>query len=123
MDSSEEDFQIINQMYKRIMNEDKYLCVEAQKNLNAGAFVNGELHPRMEKGPLFFQTIVRSLVQEHYDHEKSEQREIWPARQKLPRDAVVSHKDLDFSALLSASQSQGCGAPECCLSRTMQSQA
>ena len=77
--SSEEDFQLINEMYKRIMSEDKYLCTEAQKNIGRGVFVNGLLHPRMEKGPLYFQSVVRDLLYEHFDREKDAGKQIWPA--------------------------------------------
>ena len=48
--SSEEDFRTIADTYARVMKEDKALCDRAQANLNAGVFVNGELHPRWEKG-------------------------------------------------------------------------
>ncbi|KAF9885292.1 hypothetical protein FE257_013093 [Aspergillus nanangensis] len=81
-DSTDADFNLISDMYKRIMSEDKYLCIQSQKNLNAGIFVNGELHPEMEKGPLHFQRTVREVVTEH--RQKEEQAgglEIWPATQ------------------------------------------
>ena len=48
--SSEEDFRTIADTYARVMKEDKALCDRAQANLNAGVFINGELHPRWEKG-------------------------------------------------------------------------
>ncbi|GAB1199276.1 hypothetical protein APSETT444_008622 [Aspergillus pseudonomiae] len=82
--SSEEDFQLINEMYKRIMSEDKYLCTEAQKNIGRGVFVNGLLHPRMEKGPLYFQSVVRDLLYEHFDREKDAGKQIWPAGLEVP---------------------------------------
>ncbi|KAK0289106.1 hypothetical protein LTR35_000482 [Friedmanniomyces endolithicus] len=95
--SSEEDFQLVNNIYKRIMSEDKYLCDLAQKNLQAGIFVNGELHPRMEKGPLYFQKVCRDVVTGHHAREKREGREVWPARQTLPRvGAEASEKDVEF---------------------------
>lgn len=81
------------------MTEDKYLCNLTQKNLNSGVFVNGELHPTMEKGPLYFQQAVREIVQAHHSREQAEKREIWPARQQLPTGtagAGVSGKDIDF---------------------------
>lgn len=99
---------MINAMYKRIMSEDKYLCDETQKNLNAGVFVNGELHPRMEKGPLYFQKVVRDIVLEHHKREEKAKHEIWPARQALPRTASVTEKDMEFCSNL------GCQATECC---------
>ncbi|KAF2186008.1 ISP domain-containing protein [Zopfia rhizophila CBS 207.26] len=101
--SSEEDFQLINQMYKRIMSEDKVLCDLAQKNLNAGVFINGEMHPRMEKGPLYFQKVVRDTVTEHHKREKAAKQEIWPARQNLPNNALVSQEDVEFCTGLACS--------------------
>jgi phenylpropionate dioxygenase-like ring-hydroxylating dioxygenase large terminal subunit len=53
-DSSEEDFRTIADTYARVMKEDKALCDRAQANLNAGVFINGELHPRWEKGMFCF---------------------------------------------------------------------
>lgn len=93
-DATEEDFDKIDSMFKRILSEDKYLCNEAQKNLNAGVFVNGEMHPRMEAGPLYFQSRVRELVSQHHEREKAAGREITPAEQVLPRDAADSQSDL-----------------------------
>ncbi|KAF9889815.1 hypothetical protein FE257_006905 [Aspergillus nanangensis] len=110
--SSDDSFNTINQMFKRIMTEDKYLCTQAQENLNHGVFVNGELHPRMEKGPLYFQTVVRDLVQDHHDREKEAGAEIWPARQTLPQTATTSQEDIEFCSKLDA-QGQakgGCGS-------------
>jgi hypothetical protein len=101
--SSDEDFQVINDMYKRIMSEDKYLCANAHKNIQAGVFVNGELHPKMEQGPLFFQKLVRELVTEHHNKEKKARKEIWPARQTLTGNAEVSEKDLAFCSSVDCS--------------------
>lgn len=109
--SSDEDFELINAMYKRIMSEDKYLCVYTQKNLNTGVFVNGELHPTMEKGPLYFQSVVRGLVLEHHKREEAAQREIWPARQALPGDASTSQEDMNFCSKLT---SQSKAEDACC---------
>jgi hypothetical protein len=101
--STDEDFQAINNIYKRIMSEDKYLCTNAHKNIKAGVFVNGELHPKMEQGPLFFQGLVRDLVTAHHGQEKKAQREIWPARQNLPGSAEVSEKDISFCSSVECS--------------------
>jgi hypothetical protein len=99
--SSEEDFQTINQMYKRIMTEDKGLCTLAQKNIGTGVFVNGELHPHLEKGPLYFQKVCRDIVTEWHKREKAAKQEIWPARQAP--DASGSKEDEDFCNGLSCS--------------------
>ena len=55
--SSEQDFRTIADTYARVMKEDKALCDRAQANLEAGVFINGELHPRWEKGQ--FDAIAR----------------------------------------------------------------
>lgn len=104
--SSDEDFQVINDIYKRIMSEDKYLCANAQQNINAGIFVNGELHPKMEQGPLFFQKSVREAVTAHYNQERKAKHEIWPARQNLPSTATVSEKDIGFCSTMDCSKMQ-----------------
>ena len=103
--SNDEDFQLISDMYKRIMSEDKYLCANAQKNINRGVFVNGEMHPRMEKGPLYFQNEVRQIVQDHRAKEVLANAEIWPARQILPQTAnsKKAEEDVNF-----------CSAVDCC---------
>lgn len=98
--SSDEDFNVINEMYKRIMSEDKVLCTNAQKNLNAGIFVNGEMHPELEKGPLFFQKTVREIVTAHWKKEQQAGREIRPAQQVI---ASASQSDANF-----------CTAVDCC---------
>lgn len=94
--SSDSDFKLISEMYARVMSEDKVLCTRAQENLNAGVFVNGEMHPRCEKGPLYFQSTVREMITSHYQEEKSLGMEIWPARQKLPESAQVSKEDIEM---------------------------
>ncbi|KAJ5569473.1 uncharacterized protein N7459_008903 [Penicillium hispanicum] len=88
-DATDEDFNLISDMYKRIMAEDKYLCINTQKNLNAGVFVNGELHPEMEKGPLHFQTTVRDVVTEHRRKEQATGHEIWPAQERVRPQAAI----------------------------------
>ncbi|RMZ88477.1 hypothetical protein DV736_g4295, partial [Chaetothyriales sp. CBS 134916] len=104
--SSDEDFQLINEIYKRIMSEDKVLCDAAQRNINSGVFVNGEMHPKMEKGPLYFQKLVRESVTQHYKREQAAKAEIWPARQTLPTTASTTQKDLEFCSGLACFTNQ-----------------
>lgn len=80
-------------MYKRIVAEDKALCEGSQKNLNAGVFVNGQLHPKLEHGPLFFQKVHREAIKAHIRLEQEAKKRIWPAQQKLPLAAIVSRED------------------------------
>lgn len=47
--AADEEFKAINDFYVQVLNEDKELCEAAQRNLSAGLFVNGELHPEKEK--------------------------------------------------------------------------
>lgn len=102
--ASDEEFELINILYKQIMSEDKDLSIQAQKNVEAGA-VDGELSTKAEKEPLYFQTAVRELVTKHQRLEEQAGREIWPARQILPGDAATSQGDIDFCSKLT-SQSQ-----------------
>jgi hypothetical protein len=81
--STETDFRLISDMYERVMREDKVLCTNAQRNLERGVFVNGQLHPKYEKAPLFFQETCREVVTEHYEKEVAEGREIAPAKQSV----------------------------------------
>lgn len=103
--STDADFQFIDAMYKRIMSEDKFLCDLTQKNLNAGIFINGELHGRMEKGPLYFQNFIREEVMGHWKREQAGKSEIWPARQRLLGDGKgrVSQADISFCSGLACS--------------------
>lgn len=81
--ASDADFHRIADMYERVMREDKVLCTRAQENLQRGVFVNGLLHPKYEKAPLFFQKTAREVVQRHFKQEKEAGREIWPAKTRV----------------------------------------
>ncbi|WYZ42408.1 hypothetical protein EsH8_VI_000107 [Colletotrichum jinshuiense] len=105
-DAKEEDFTYISEFFKQVLREDKDLCNGAQKNLNAGIFVNGELHPRVEKGPLFFQQITRDLVMTHREKEDEQGSEIWPATPK-PDVADRTEEDVSFCRGLDCGGNQG----------------
>ena len=90
--SSGEEFHLMSDMYERVMREDKVLCTNAQKNLDRNVFTAGELHPKFEKAPLFFQSTVREVIREHFDREKVH-GEIWPAKHKLPCKREVNDED------------------------------
>ncbi|WQF88075.1 Putative aromatic-ring-hydroxylating dioxygenase, alpha subunit, rieske [2Fe-2S] iron-sulfur [Colletotrichum destructivum] len=109
--AGDEDFDRINQFYKQVLQEDKDLCNGAQKNLNNRIFINGQLHPEKEKGPLYFQDTVRELVMSHRAQEEKENggKEIWPASPK-PTQAMKTAKMLEeelFCAGLAAGPCQG----------------
>ena len=94
--SSKEDFEKVDAIYKRIMSEDKDLCKGSQSNLDRNVFVNGQMHPELEQGPLYFQNWVRKAVTSHKALENVAGKEIWPARQTLDDDAAASQRDIDF---------------------------
>ena len=105
--SSDADFKLISDMYARVMREDKVLCNNTQKNLDRNVFTSGQLHPKYEKAPLFFQSTIREVITEHFEREKAEGREIWPAKPKLPCNAQVSEKDEELCAALSCGTQNG----------------
>lgn len=80
-DASDADFDSINQIYKRVLSEDKWLCNETQQNLVSGTYVNGPLHPEYESGPIYLQGLVRSLLSEHRKKEEQHNSRIWPTAQ------------------------------------------
>ena len=106
--SADSDFKLISEIYARVMSEDKAICQVQQANLNANVFINGELHPKWEKAPLFFQQSVREAVTEHYKREKEAGREIWPAMMQLPAGSDVSEMDLEIcNAICSGGPKEG----------------
>ncbi|KAL3481781.1 Rieske [2Fe-2S] iron-sulfur domain-containing protein [Aspergillus californicus] len=99
--SAESDFKLISNMYARVMGEDKVLCTNAQRNLERGVFTSGQLHPKFEKAPLFFQSTVRDVISEHFEREKDAGKQIWPAKHRLTtRDVEGSDKDEAICAAL-----------------------
>ncbi|KAJ5819410.1 hypothetical protein N7474_005001 [Penicillium riverlandense] len=105
--ATEEDFNLISDMYKRIMSEDKYLCIQSQKNLNVGVFVNGQLHPEMEKGPIHFQKTVREVVTDHRKKEAAAGHEIFPAQQRTRNNTGVSQDSFVFRTGMDSSEKAG----------------
>lgn len=105
---SDADFELINSIFKRIMSEDKRFCDLTQKGFNAGDLVNDEIHPRMEKGPLYFQGLVRDILVEHHQREEKAKKEIWPARQAFPKTASVTEQDLQFCSNLACQANSEC---------------
>lgn len=104
--SVEKDFRAISDLYAQVVSEDKVLCELAQRNLNAGIFINGQMHARLEKGPLLFQATNRRMIREHYELERKAGHEIWPARQTLPGSATVSQEDEDLCSGLACQTDQ-----------------
>jgi len=101
--ATDEQFAAISEPYARVMAEDKLLCIGQQRNLDRGVFVSGLLHPVYEKAPLFFQSKVREAVREHWEREKRDGKEVWPARQKIINFSVEGERDEEICEGL------GCG--------------
>ncbi|BCR90350.1 aromatic ring-hydroxylating oxygenase subunit alpha [Aspergillus chevalieri] len=94
-EATDEEFAEITSCFRQILSEDKDLCTGAQKNLNSGIFLNGELHPQAEKGPLFFQALTRDIVTSHHEQEEQQGAAIWPATPKQ-MTGEQTKADMDF---------------------------
>ncbi|KAI8687446.1 Choline monooxygenase, chloroplastic [Fusarium sp. Ph1] len=77
--TDDDNFKRINEFFNQVLQEDKDLCNGTQKNLEGGIFINGQLHPEKEKGPIFFQETIRQVVMEHRAREEEAGHDIWPA--------------------------------------------
>lgn len=82
-DASDETFEYINQIFKVVLREDKDLCNGAQKNLNAGIFTNGQLHPRVEKVREDSVDVTQTLAQSLTSYKGSS---LFSSAYKGPRD-------------------------------------
>jgi hypothetical protein len=78
------EFEDMDKFMKQIENEDRVLCMHAQKNLNAGVYDTGPLHWHSEKGVRYFKSLVKEAVVSHRREEQKIGHEIWPA-QRLTR--------------------------------------
>lgn len=96
-DASDEDFNNIDQVFKRILAEDKWLCNLTQKNLDSGVFVNGQMHSSYESGPLYLQRLVKEAVMSHRAEEVKQKKDIWPASPK----AATIHSSVQEDAFCS----------------------
>lgn len=109
-------FNQINAFYRQVLEEDRQLCNAAQKNLDAGIIVNGELHPEKENGPIHFQSTVRRDVMEHRKREEEQGgREIWPAVPEVEgemRTGKLVEEEKFCETLEAASMNCMAGQPE-----------
>ncbi|OQE39254.1 hypothetical protein PENCOP_c007G03548 [Penicillium coprophilum] len=112
--SSDEEFDIINETHQRIMSEDTELSINTHSNFSPKASVNGRIPSPLEEGSVHFQTIVRDLITDHHKREQDAGEEIWPARQRLPREETVSKEDMDFCSKLTSNDTSALTAGGCC---------
>lgn len=99
--ATDEDFDHINQFFKRVLAEDKWLCNLTQNDLNAGIYVNGQLHSEHEQGPLYFQSLVSKTIKDHKEQENRQGKEIWPASQIVSGKGTL--QELEFCSGLACS--------------------
>ncbi|EXJ63125.1 hypothetical protein A1O7_03570 [Cladophialophora yegresii CBS 114405] len=91
-DCTDQDFEDLDKFFKQVEAEDKYLCTNAQKNLNAGGYVTGPLHPHREKGVLHFKSLIKRLLVEHGNQEKILGREITPVNRSPDNTDIVEEE-------------------------------
>lgn len=99
-DAKPELFNLVNDLYKQVMSEDKTMVCGVQQNLERGLFVNGQLHPRVESAALHTQAKAREAVFEHRKMEEETGAAIWPAVRKVEGDEATK-MDEEFCARLS----------------------
>lgn len=78
--ATDEDLAPIQEIYKRLENEDKALFDKAQKNVNRDISPSGELRQQRTEAALWFQKLTKDEIMEWQRREKVLGREIWPAR-------------------------------------------
>lgn len=100
---NDEDFKKTDEFFKQIESEDKFLCTNAQKNLNAGGYVTGPLHPHNEKGVLHFKSLVKEMVTKHWQKEKELGREI-AAFRRNPHNPSVDEEELFCKSVCAGSE-------------------
>lgn len=68
------------EFFKQVEKEDKWLSDTDQVNLDSTTYTSGPLHPDMEKAVTKFETLLRSVLKQHHEKEKSAGNQIWPAK-------------------------------------------
>lgn len=93
-DATDEEFNEVDAFFKQVESEDKGLCNAAQRNLNAGVYVTGDLNSFNEKGVLYFQKLLKDAVVAHREEEKKAGDEIWPTRRMAARTGI--QEEIEF---------------------------
>ncbi|KAM0554746.1 hypothetical protein ACHAPJ_006818 [Fusarium lateritium] len=93
-DATDEEFDEVDNFFKQVESEDKSLCNAAQKNLNAGVYVAGDLNSFNEKGVLYFQKLLKEAVVQHRQDEQKHGKENWPAKRMTSRSGI--QEEIDF---------------------------
>jgi choline monooxygenase len=73
--------------------EDLEMCEQIQKNLNAGKFTVGPLHPNRENGVIFFHDLIRASLATY----KSEKATVSVSMDEKPHDGCgCKHSEVEF---------------------------
>ena len=100
-DATDENFNETDGFFKRVLAEDRWLSNMTQEHLNSGVYLNGEMHPNFESGPLYLQRLFQGAIMAHHDEEEKQEKEIWPAAQKAVATSTTA-EELDFCSSLGA---------------------
>lgn len=107
-DASDEEFKELDDFFKQVENEDKNLCNGAQRNLNAGVYVNGELQPFNEKVRLedkcthLSQEINPPLLGRPLFSKSCEAKPLYSSRGgRIQRKGDMAHHEKDFRVYVS----------------------
>ncbi|KAJ6525003.1 Rieske domain-containing protein [Mycena capillaripes] len=98
-DATDEDFNATHEFFRQVEQEDKYLCTNAQKNMESGMYTPGPLHLRQEHGVLYFQSLIRDALTKHRELEEMEGRKIYPA---LPDGGLRTQEEMFCNKVESA---------------------
>lgn len=101
-----ETFESVDKFFKQVESEDKLLCTNAQKNLNAGGYVAGPLHPHNEKGVAHFQMLVKTILVGHRKQEQEQGKTIAPAM-RMPENANTEQEKLFCEGLCTQNSNSG----------------
>lgn len=101
--ASDASFNATDAFFKQVEGEDKFLCENAQKNLEAGGYVAGPLHPHNEKGVLHFQSLLKRILTEHRFQEGQVGATIIPSR-RMPENQSINEEDIFCASLCNNSE-------------------
>lgn len=93
-DATDKEFEEVDKFFKQVESEDKALCNTAQKNLNSGIYITGDLYSFNEKGVLYFPQYLKKILNTCYEKEEHEGYKIWPVQQRVIRNRL--DKEIKF---------------------------
>jgi hypothetical protein len=101
---SEAALEHFRQIYEQPLPESNSILSLTPPNLNHQTPNDESLHPELLKASLYFQSLIRDEVSQHYRREQAARREIWPA---APPAKVDNEDDIDFCSGLACAPTGG----------------